>query len=177
MSTTIRPATPDDANAIASIHVASWKSTYRGMLDGAVLEALTPDHRLGMWERLLGSDPLNVAVFVAEQDGEIAGFASYGPQSSAAKSDPSLEFYTIYLRPAMERQGIGSLLILALEEGMIHSGAMSACLWVHRDNASARRFYEAHQWQRSGGDRTVTLWEVQVHEVQYCKALSSNNFD
>ena len=171
MSITIRNAIPADAGMIASIHVASWRATYRGMLDDAFLEALTPDHRLGMWERLLGSGQMDVVVLVAERDGEVAGFASYGPQSNAAGSDPSLELYTIYLRPAMERQGIGSRLIRAVEEGMANRGATSGCLWVHRGNAKARQFYEARHWQGSGKQRTVTLWGVEIDEVQYWKEL------
>jgi L-amino acid N-acyltransferase YncA len=169
MSTTIRLATLDDAREIASIHVESWKATYRGMLDDAFLDALTVDQRLGMWQRILDSAQSNVVVLVAERDGEVAGFASYGPESDAAESELLLELYTIYLRPALERQGIGSQLFRAVEQGMVRMGAQSACLCVHRDNGKARRFYEAHHWRRSGEERTVTIWGVEIDEIRYCK--------
>ena len=38
--TVIREATPEDARAIATVHVASWRTTYRGLLRDAYLDSL-----------------------------------------------------------------------------------------------------------------------------------------
>jgi hypothetical protein len=40
-ATAVRPATPDDADAIASVHVRSWQAAYRGIVPDAMLDALS----------------------------------------------------------------------------------------------------------------------------------------
>ena len=41
----IREATPDDARAIAEVHVASWRWAYRGDLPAEFLDGLSVDDR------------------------------------------------------------------------------------------------------------------------------------
>jgi len=41
----IRPATPEDARAIAEVHVASWRYAYRGLLPDDVLDRLSVEER------------------------------------------------------------------------------------------------------------------------------------
>jgi hypothetical protein len=42
----VRPARPDDAAAVAGVHVRSWQAGYRGLLPDAYLEALRPEDRM-----------------------------------------------------------------------------------------------------------------------------------
>ena len=45
----LRDATPDDAHAIATVHVASWQVAYRGFMPDAVLDGLSVDDRARKW--------------------------------------------------------------------------------------------------------------------------------
>src|SRR5438445_11537738 len=49
----IRPATLDDAEAIAAVHVHGWKWGYRGLLPDAYLAAMSVDRRIEQWRSWL----------------------------------------------------------------------------------------------------------------------------
>lgn len=84
---TIRRAGPDDAEAIASVHVASWRESYRELIPEAVLTALSVAERAARWRSILsGGGGGRSSAYVAEIEGEVIGFGSCGPQR-----DPGLE--------------------------------------------------------------------------------------
>ena len=68
----IRPAAPEDSDAIACVHVAGWRWAYRGIFPDAVLDTQDLGRRQAQWRRIL-ADPLPL-VFVADRGGDIIGF-------------------------------------------------------------------------------------------------------
>ena len=48
LAITVRSARPGDAEAIAQLHVASWRVAYRGIVDDAYLDALDVGARAAM---------------------------------------------------------------------------------------------------------------------------------
>jgi ribosomal protein S18 acetylase RimI-like enzyme len=135
----IREATPDDARAIATVHVASWRSTYRGLLDDLYLDNLSVDDHEARWQRLLAGG--NGDTFVAEEGGEVVGFASCGRERD---QDPIYlgELYAIYLLESHQRRGIGRLLVSVVAERLIELEYRSMLVWVLAANPS-RAFYES----------------------------------
>jgi hypothetical protein len=80
--TTIRIATIEDAPGLASMHVASWRETYAGILPDGVLSALSVQGRTAMWDRIL-RDPEKAdssVVHLVEDGDRIVGFGSCGSQ-------------------------------------------------------------------------------------------------
>lgn len=68
----IRRATPEDALAIAHVHVRSWQAAYRGLIDDEFLDALRPEHRVPIYE--FGAAAAGeTETIVAEAAGEIIG--------------------------------------------------------------------------------------------------------
>ena len=64
----IRPATVEDAPALAQVHVTSWRETYRGLVPDAYLDSLSVPERTERWRgRLSGADP-GAFTLVAEDD-------------------------------------------------------------------------------------------------------------
>ena len=57
----IRSATPDDAERLASVHVEAWKSTYRGQVPDAYLDALSVQDRVDVWRKLLADTAASTA--------------------------------------------------------------------------------------------------------------------
>ncbi|MGI9506339.1 MAG: GNAT family N-acetyltransferase, partial [Geminicoccaceae bacterium] len=147
-TTTIRPATADDAESIAEIHVRAWRETYAGLLPKALLDGLSVERRVAWWRGLLDgtNNPSRTAVFIAVGENDQAvGFGSCGrqrdPELDAAGFDAEVE--TIYLLDKVKRLGTGRQLMTTLAAAMLTEGYRGAALWVLRENDSARRFYEA----------------------------------
>ena len=79
----IRFATPDDAERLASVHVETWKSAYRGQVPDAYLDALSVQDRPGVWHELLADTTGGSTVVLVLVDGDLpVGFA----HCSAAES-------------------------------------------------------------------------------------------
>ena len=157
---TIRPAGLDDAPALAALHVATWRETYVGLLPDAMIAAHTVEMRMAIWTRILGDRASGTGVAVAAGPVGLVGFGSCGAQRSAELAADRFdgEVSAIYVRRAAQRRGTGTALMAALAAHLLESGHRAASLWVLRDNAMARRFYE-----RLGG---VVVGERAEHREQ-----------
>lgn len=128
------------------MHVESWRETYPGLLPAAMLASLSVEARTGAWRRILADPAQAAGVFVAELGGEIVGFGSCGAQRAEALKAEGYdgEISAIYVLKAFQRRALGTRLLFAMGSRLKSSGFGAASLWVLRDNAPARRFYEHH---------------------------------
>jgi len=159
----IRPAKLEDAPAIARVHVASWQSTYQGMLPEEFLESLSETGYADRWKRVIGEG--SSRVYVAEHEGEVVGFAS-GGRERAGEIGYTGELYAIYVIDAAQRRGFGRELVRSTVAGLRELGLDDMIIWVLRDNQPARSFYE-----RLGGAyvraQPITIGSVTLEEVSY----------
>lgn len=163
----IRPATPNDAETIADIHVRSWQHAYKGILDDAVLAGLDVASRVPGWRtRLSANDPLHT--LVAERDGEVIGFAGFGSANEPDLPEGTPMLYSIYLHPDSMGGGVGSALLQAAEQHM--HGAAS--LRVLTANAPTRRFYERHGWAAEPATERMEHWYgADMETIRYRKTI------
>ena len=137
----VRQAGPDDARAIAEVHIASWKTTYPGIVPDALLESLDVAQREDRWKHHL-SDPGSWTTYVAELDeGQIAGFVT-GGAAREGEAEFTGELGAIYLLKEFQGQGIGRALATRLAGELVNQGHNSMIVWVLARNPF-RRFYEA----------------------------------
>ena len=148
---TIRLATQDDAAAIAQVHVASWRTTYAGIVPDEYLAALSEIERELRWKE---SFALGVQVYVAEVDGKVVGFISGGAIREPIDAYDG-ELYAIYLRQSAQGQKIGRQLLEKLAAFLILQGFHSMAVWV-LDQNSAKRFYA-----RTGA-KPLTSKEIEI---------------
>ena len=135
----VRVATPDDAAAIERVRTDTWRATYRGHMPDAVLDGLGYDatrRRQHMTEM-----PAERFVIVAEHDGAVVGFCNGGPSRTEEAAYPG-EIYAIYVLPQHQGRGHGSALMRAGARELVARGSGGMLIWVLRDNAPSRRFYE-----------------------------------
>jgi ribosomal protein S18 acetylase RimI-like enzyme len=139
----IRPATVTDASGIALVHVDTWRTAYRGMIPDGYLDSLSYERRGDFWQRSI-ADPGNPSfVYVAEADeGQVVGFASAGPPQSE-QPDYEGEIWAIYVLKEYQGMGIGRRLVQAVACELQARGMRSMLLWVLKDNAPSRAFYES----------------------------------
>jgi ribosomal protein S18 acetylase RimI-like enzyme len=138
----IRSARPEDAAAIAAVHLASWQSTYAGIISQAYLDALSLEKFVGRWERLLAEAALKSSTILVGVDdaGDVLGFVSGGP---ARESCPGFdaELYAIYLLPSAERRGLGRRLFQSLVDKLASEQRTGMYVRVLSNNP-ATTFYE-----------------------------------
>ena len=159
----IRAATIDDAPAIAQVHVASWRSTYRTLLPADFLDSLSEVGYADRWRRFIGE--AGNLVYVIEDAGRLVGFAS-GGRERAGEAGYKGELYAIYVLDDFQRRGHGRRLVHAVADGLKQMRLDDMIIWVLRDNAPARKFYE-----ELGGTyvraQSITIGSATLEEVSY----------
>ena len=133
----IRPATERDAAAIAHVHIASWRSTYAGIVPAPFLAALDEAERTAQWRDWL---TLDLPVFVAEEAGEAIGFVGGGPIREPLPGFDA-ELFALYLLASSQHRRTGTALLQTLAQSLRQRGLTSMIAWVLEANTS-RRFYE-----------------------------------
>jgi ribosomal protein S18 acetylase RimI-like enzyme len=136
----VRPATPEDARAIAEVQVETWRAAYVGVIPQEVLDGLGVDDRARAWSHWLSIE--TSAQFVAERSGAVVGFVSAGP---CRHEDGTAEVYAIYVRPDDWGTGCGWALMDAAVAWLADRWP-EAILWVAEENPRARDFYERYGW-------------------------------
>ena len=158
----VRPARPDDADAMADVHVESWRQTYRGLMRDEVLDdpGLLPA-RGRFWNAVLTEEryePFRAAV--AESDGAVVGIALAGPATEADVAWDT-QLYVLYLLGAFHGSGAGR----GLMEAVLPAGT-SAGLWVADPNPRAQAFYAKQGFKPDG----VTKVDDGVSEVRMVRS-------
>lgn len=147
----IRAAELGDAAGIANVHAATWKEAYRGILEDAYLDGLSPRRLTSRWRASLEhrNEDLDEQVFVAVQGREVIGFLTVGASREAFAPWES-EIGMIYVLSGRRGAGIGRVLMKAAADHCIRRGMFSTGLWVLRDNGGGRDFYEALKGEPTG---------------------------
>jgi len=140
----IRQADPEDAYAIASVHVVGWQYAYKGLLPEEICQKQSIKVRASWW-RQFTSDRTNWPLFVADDASGIEGFASVIPaRDEDVDSSKVSELAAIYLPEAASRKGLGSLLLKRCQAEARSRGCRSMLLWVLDENERAIQFYRKH---------------------------------
>ena len=150
----IRAARPGDARPVAEVHVGSWRHAYRGLLPEESLERLSVDDREAMWLGAFADPEPKSGAFVAEVDGRIVGFASFGPSRDEGVPERTGEIPAIYVDPSVMGKGVGRELLEEAAAELRLAGFSRATLWVLEANERARRFYENKGWAWDGAAST-----------------------
>ena len=162
----IRPAKVVDAQAIAEVHVHSWQWAYRGLLPDDYLDHLSIERRAEMHTQRLATET-EERTWVADQEGQIVGFAITGPSRDPDVSPRTAEIMAIYLRREATGKGIAHALFVHAVQDLWQRGYEQSTLWVLEGNARARRFYEKAGWVPNGTTKTEERPGALLREVRY----------
>jgi ribosomal protein S18 acetylase RimI-like enzyme len=134
----IRAAVPADAPAIAALHVAVWRATYRDLAPPEAMRILDVPSRQARWVEMLAK--AERAILVAERDGRIVGVGTAGAATVPDLGDVG-EILYLYVDLAHGRGGIGTALMHRLALALQAQGYASAALGVVEGNEAAIAFY------------------------------------
>jgi GNAT superfamily N-acetyltransferase len=167
----LRLAQPEDAIAVARVHVRSWQVAYRTLLPADYLDQLRPEDRAQKYD-FASLDPRKPQTIVAVEEGVIHGFGTTAPSR-----DPDLpghgELYALYVDPEQWGRGIGVALVSAARARLFELGFRNAVLWVLAGNIRAERFYQIDRWTPDGLRRIDSVWGVTVNEIRYQRGLEA----
>lgn len=137
----VRPARPGDAEAIRAIRnhaiehsTALWTQTQQSPTEGAV------------W---LAAHLKRGSALVAETEGEVAGFAVYGPWRKLDGYRHSVED-SVYVREDRHGLGIGSALLAALIASAREAGHHVVIADIEAENTASIRLHERFGFHHVG---------------------------
>jgi len=155
----IRQVREDDREALGKIFCFGWKAGYKGILPNDYLDALT--FEICTPKRV---PPQNY--YVAESDGKIVGLVNIGTARDTEFAD-SGELRAIYVHPDYWQSGFGHALFDAAVNRLAELGYPKFYLWVLRENARARRFYENMGMCVTDNERMLSVADTEVAEIRY----------
>ncbi|MDE2072086.1 MAG: GNAT family N-acetyltransferase [Alphaproteobacteria bacterium] len=164
LAVAIRPARPDDADAVARVYIDSWHDTYAGVLPTPLLCAMTPNGQSSRWGATIRARGCETVLVAEHERFGLVGMASMGPARDAALPFDS-EVYTLYVDPNFYERGVGRALLSASFAALAARGFGSCVIWAHARNP-ARFFYEA-LGGRQVAARTVRMMGGAVPETAF----------
>lgn len=135
----IRQAIIEDAFGIAQVHIASWKSTYRGIIADEILNELRLEQRISQWQQHI-ENPYKT-IIVLENNNGIIGFADGQKVEDDVYMHYEADMTCLYLYAEQQRQGYGRQLVGELFEKFKQQG-MTSCIVKVLTGNSSHLFYE-----------------------------------
>ena len=188
---TIRPAVPNDAQAVARIRVLGWRFAYQGLISQDYLDSLSiaedTERMCGYLSQLPQNlPPNNIASVQGPNDGEkrsfmlavrddaVLGFCHFSAAPNNAdrpgRTTPGGEMvgrlHSLYIDPDALGQGIGHALMNHALSTFTAWGCKRAHLWVLEGNSRASSFYERQGWQLTGETKVDRSFGPELHEQE-----------
>lgn len=165
----LRPAVPDEAMAVARVHVRAWQIAYKGLMPDEYLAGLRPEERAQRYD--FGSlDASRPKTLVAIEADTVLGFATISPARDENAAGQG-ELCALYVEPGCWGRGVGRALAAAARNELCRLGFMRAVLWVVAGNARATQFYRADGWAQDELHRAQQIWNVLVDTVRFSRGL------
>jgi ribosomal protein S18 acetylase RimI-like enzyme len=149
-------ATEADLEAVAAIHVASFRGTYELRAPEFVM-GLDAVARAEVWrERLRSTD--GRLVVATSDTGAVVGFCWFGPTTDVDDPPDRVgQVRSIHVAPSLIGQGHGRALLRTVLDDLAANGCAEATLWVVTTNERAQAVYRRDGWQPDGARRTEPL--------------------
>lgn len=151
----IRNANPTDSKAIGLIHTKSWQDIYRGHFPDEFLDSIDSELRAKTWHNAI-TDCMGKTC-IAELDGLVIGFLHLMKSRDDDAPVGTDELTSIYLDPAQWRQGFGRRLLNWSITYAAGGKTKKITLWVLKENARARAFYESNGFHCDGTSKQECL--------------------
>ncbi len=156
----VRPATLEDAGAIAALQCATWRHDYSDLFAGPAGDDLEPEVVAERWRPVLRQE-IPGFVIVATSENQVVGFAA------AEVRDGAAQVHTLLVATDARRLGHGSRLMSACADLVQQVGAHEAVMWGLAGDRALADFLTSAGWAPDGGSRQLSDDHTVIHEVRY----------
>ncbi|WP_416970003.1 GNAT family N-acetyltransferase [Streptomyces sp. 4F14] len=163
----VRPMVLADCDRVAEIRVRGWRTAYRGLVPRSYLDSLTVAEDAERRRAHFTNAGENVVNLVAERAGAVVGWACHGPYREGELRTDDAELYALYVDADHFGSGVGHALLQEVRRQLSARGCERLYLWVLKENARARRFYERAGLRPDGAQEPFEVDGVEVPEVRY----------
>jgi GNAT superfamily N-acetyltransferase len=163
----IRPASQNDAQSIARLHIRAWRTAYQELVSTEFLDNLTLSDHATTWERTLASGECQT--LVCHKDESVSGWICYGPGRDPGATAQA-EIYALYVDPDHWRTGIGRRLVQEAES-TLRREYQQLYLWVLTRNQRARTFYENLDYRNAMVTKHISWAGSILEEVRYWRPI------
>jgi GNAT superfamily N-acetyltransferase len=111
-----------------------------------------------------------LTLLVAEEDGDIVGYAGCGVSRDPDTGDGVGEIRNLFVASSSWRAGVGRALMEAALEDLRARGCTDAIVWSFTANDRANAFYESFGFERDGAERTEERF-ADIQSVRYRRRL------
>jgi GNAT superfamily N-acetyltransferase len=159
----VRPASREDAGAVARIQVRAWLAGYQDIVPAAALAEMTGPRALEVWrerwtQAAVAPPSPRHRLLVAVETGTITGFAACAPADDP-DHDPATtaELVTLLVDPGHGGAGHGSRLLAATVDLLREDGFTTLVTWVFEAHEALRGFFGSAGWAPDGTRRTLDM--------------------
>jgi GntR family transcriptional regulator len=145
----LRPASAEDAVALAAVFASAWRGGYRSIVPDDVIDALDEDDLAG-WLRTLVTGSDQTTLVCQSPDDRVLGFVRYGNDPGDPRDG---HIYALYVDAEHSGRGYGRRLLTRALADLGLRGHDVVTLWVFEANAPARRLYESEGFRPDGAQR------------------------
>jgi GNAT superfamily N-acetyltransferase len=175
----VRPAQSADAEEIARIQLATWRTVYSSILPPDILAGLTEEATAQQWRYTIEHGP--ATVFVATEGEWLVGFGAAGAapedESADAQGNPPEDAKTVALvstllvEPRWGRRGHGGRILATAAQSLRHNGLTRGIAWVPQADDASLAFYQRAGWTLDGTVRTLDAGGQPLREVRLTGGL------
>ncbi|WP_344395790.1 GNAT family N-acetyltransferase [Streptomyces vastus] len=162
-----------DCERVAEIRIRGWQSAYAGLIPQSYLDGLDLADEISRRRAHFEQAGEGVLNLVAESSGKVVGWSCHGPYRGGELPTKDAELYAIYVHPDHLSQGVGQALLRESTARCATAGNARMLLWVLKENAQARRFYERAGFTPDGTEESWDVAGVAVPEVRYSGPLAA----
>lgn len=164
MTSLIRMAEQRDCAELAKVHVASWQTAYKGLIDQDYLDNLNVEDREKGWSKNLIENQHKI--YLQFDSDRLIGFAS----SCQCRDDDALsswdEIATFYFLERYWGKGHSHALMSHILAKIDVSGNAATTVWVLRKNLRAQKFYAKHGFVLEGKEKIVQRGPIVLDDLR-----------
>ena len=167
----IRPATPEDAAALAAFAAQAFTDTYRELSDAQEIADYVAEHFQPEVVAAVIGDPA-CTTLLAWVGGQLVGYAilSAAPTPDCVTGPAPLKLWRLYLGEGFIGRGLGGRLMAETHAEARRRGAQTLWLSVYDKNVRAVEFYERLGFTKVGGQEFLFGGQIYIDPV-YASAV------